>query len=253
MVSAYVSALARAPSRIASRHGREGRDIGGEGSEFSDPALSRAGHTLTHESDGRVGNFLGLWRDSAKPLPIVSGLKRFFLSRLFREKVLLLAFVGIGAAIWLSSFSSRGIAAWSSYRQRQTELDTQQKWLTSREQIERAATEAITHLDAKATLNPTQLISELSELARKYSLGFVSDVPQTEKSGAFSLNTVTVTIRTPGKNGDAEFNNLELFCRDIAAKAPYMAIQQLNVVASRSNGAQLSMVLRVVSVELTRE
>ena len=194
-----------------------------------------------------------MWRDSAKPQRIVSGLKRFFLSRLFREKVLLLAFVGIGAAIWLSSFSSRGLAAWSSYRQRQLELDTQQTWLRSREQIERAATEAITHLDAKATLNPTQLISELSELARKYSLSFVSDVPQTEKSGAFSLNTVTITIRTPGRNGNAEFLDLEHFCADIAAKAPYMAIQQMNVVASKANPSQLSVVLRVVSVELTRE
>ena len=72
--------------------------------------------------------------------------KAFFLSRLLREKILMLAFVLIGAAIWLSSVSDRVGVRWRAIRQTSTDLDVQQRWLVQRARIEKEAQLAIAHL-----------------------------------------------------------------------------------------------------------
>jgi hypothetical protein len=51
--------------------------------------------------------------------------KAFFLSRLMREKALLLAFVGIGAVIWLSSFVGRARTFARGFRQTTQEFECQ--------------------------------------------------------------------------------------------------------------------------------
>ena len=56
-------------------------------------------------------------------------LKYYFLGRLLREKVLLLALVAIAAAIWVSSFARRVQVAVREQIQVSTDLAVQGQWL----------------------------------------------------------------------------------------------------------------------------
>src|SRR5215218_510986 len=121
-------------------------------------------------------------------------LKAFFLTRLLREKLMLVLFVALGAVMWLANFSGRGSRAWVEYRTTRNELAQQHQWLTSRDAIEAAAVQAVKNLDPAQTLDDTRLVGELQTLAREHSLKFNNDAPQTERTSNFAVHTVQVTM-----------------------------------------------------------
>ena len=66
-------------------------------------------------------------------------LQAWFLSRVAREKMLLLAFVLLGVAIWASSLLGRGQVWYGDFAATRAELDDQAFWLGRRASIEEAA------------------------------------------------------------------------------------------------------------------
>jgi hypothetical protein len=173
-------------------------------------------------------------------------LKAFFLGRLLREKLMLVVFVALGAAMWLTSFSSRASRTWSDVRTTRNELKTQAQWLDSRESIEAAAIEAVKNLDPAQTLDDTRLVGELSALAREHNLRFTLDTPQTERSAQFAVHTVQVTLQR------ADWVVLQNFYYALSRRSPYIGITHFNLSADRANPALLNAALRVSSVEIVR-
>ena len=96
-------------------------------------------------------------------------LKFYFLSRLLREKVLLLALVAIAAAIWVSSFARRAQVAAREQIQVSTDLAVQGQWLERKERIEALAKAAIEHLDPAKSLDAVRLTAEVSDMAADQS------------------------------------------------------------------------------------
>ncbi|HOG93997.1 MAG TPA: hypothetical protein PLE80_10530, partial [Opitutaceae bacterium] len=92
-------------------------------------------------------------------------LQAWFLSRVAREKMLLLAFVLLGVAIWASSLLGRGQVWYGDFAATRAELDDQAFWLGRRASIEEAAKQAIARLDPAKTLNGTQLNAEINQIA----------------------------------------------------------------------------------------
>jgi hypothetical protein len=173
-------------------------------------------------------------------------LKAFFLGRLLREKLMLVVFVALGAAMWLASFSSRAARTWTEVRATRTELATQAQWLDSREAIEAGAVEAVKNLDPAQTLDDTRLVGELSALAREHNLRFTNDTPQTERSAQFAVHTVQVTLPR------ADWVVLQNFYYALSRRSPYIGITHFNLSADRANPALLNAALRVSSVEIVR-
>lgn len=173
-------------------------------------------------------------------------LKAFFLGRLLREKLMLVVFVALGAAMWLASFSGRASRTWMEVRSTRNELKTQAQWLDSREAIEAAAVEAVKNLDPAQTLDDTRLVGELSALAREHNLKFTNDTPQTERSAQFAVHTVQVTLPR------ADWVVLQNFYYALSRRSPYIGITHFNLSADRANPALLNASLRVSSVEIVR-
>src|SRR5438552_18477907 len=146
--------------------------------------------------------------------------KAFFLSRLLREKLLLVVFVALGAVMWITSFSGRAARKWSGLRSTQTELTQQKEWLASGERIQTAAVQAVKNLDPAQTLDDTRLVGELSALAREHNLKFNLDTPQTEQSTQFAVHTVQVTLPR------ADWNVLQNFYFALSRRSPYIGITQ---------------------------
>lgn len=172
--------------------------------------------------------------------------RAFFLSRLLREKVLMLLFVALGAAMWLTNFARRADAQWHSLHQLRTELADQKQWLANRAAIETGAEQAVKNLDPAKTLDDTRLVSELSAMARDANLKFTNDTPRTERGGQFAVHTVQITLTR------ADWEALKRFYLAVQRRSPYIGLEQLSLAADRAHPEQLNSSLRVSSVEIIR-
>ncbi len=174
-------------------------------------------------------------------------LRILFLSRLLREKVLLLGFVALGMLLWLSSFSTRGGRFWREQRTTTVALKEQQQWLGNRSSIDAAVQKAAGRLVAANTLDGTRLATEVSSLASSVGLRNAGGEPSTKTSnGQFSVHTLNYTIR------NADFLSLLKFYVALRDRSPYIGIDQFSLTANPANPAQLSLSLRVSSVEIAR-
>ncbi len=175
-------------------------------------------------------------------------MKAFFLSRLFREKVLLTAFLVLGAATWLTSVARRGHQLWTTWRTTDTRLATQQQWLDHRAAIEKAATQAAANLDPAKTFSSTRLLGELGTIANDVGLrnNTSSEILGTERSGQFAVNTVQFALR------NTDWSSLKQFYLELSKRAPYIGIEQFSATVNPGNPSLLNVVLRVSSVEIVR-
>ena len=175
-------------------------------------------------------------------------MKAFFLSRLLREKILLLAFTLIGAAIWLSGVGERAAAQVRAIRVTSTDLDVQQRWLTQRNRIEKEATLAIEHLDPSRSFDIVRLQGELNTLARSAGLSNNYDVSdsRTVRSSQFSVHSVRFSAR------NADIGALITFYKLLAQRAPYLGLEEFALASNRANPSQLTASWRVTSVEIAR-
>jgi len=174
-------------------------------------------------------------------------MKAFFLSRLLREKVLLLAFVLIGAGIWLSSVSDRVGARWRAIRTTTTDLDVQQRWLSQRARIEKEAGLAIAHLDPSLTYDSVRLQDALKTMARAASLANydVSD-SRDQSTSLFAVHSVQLSVRL------ADIGSLVAVYKALSQCAPYISIEQFSLASNRANPAQLNISWKVTSVEIAK-
>jgi len=175
-------------------------------------------------------------------------MKAFFLTRLFREKVLLTALLALGALLWLSNVGRRGHALWLQWRATSTLLATQQQWLDNRADIETAATQAVAHLDPAHTFSSTRLLGELSTIADDVGVrgNTASEILGTERTSQFAVNTIQFSLR------NIDWDSLKRFYLELSRRTPYIGLEQFSLTSAPGNAAQLNVMLRVSSVEIER-
>lgn len=174
-------------------------------------------------------------------------MKAFFLSRLLREKVLLLGLTAIAAVMWLSATSKRVRLFWVEARGTSAELADQKQWLGQRQRIENDMNAAVARLDPSRTFDVARLQSELDSIAHSVGINkdFAADDSKTTASGQLSVSTVRFVIR------NTSWPLIKGFYQELAKRAPYIGIEEFMVSSNRANG-QLTASLRVSSVEITR-
>ena len=177
-------------------------------------------------------------------------MRTFFLTRLLREKVVLVILVAIGAVMWLSSVSTRVRTFWHQAGMTSTELEDQRRWLTERTRIEKEAADAVQHLDPTRTYDAVRLGAELDSIARAVGINLrdtsIEDT-QVSQGPQFSINSVRFVLR----NADWQ-RQIVPFYEELSKRAPYMGIEEFTILANRANTAQLTASLRVSSVEIAR-
>ena len=168
-------------------------------------------------------------------------MKAFFLSRTLRERVLLLVFALIGLGWWGPAALGRLGSLRRELKEYQTDRETQQLWLSRRTEIEARAAAAARTLDPAKTLDASQAFAELTRMTSGLTAEIGSG--RTQQSEQFALNNVQITIRR------ADMAGLLKFYEQLAARAPYLGIEQCVISADRTNPGQLSAVFRVYSIE----
>jgi len=168
-------------------------------------------------------------------------MKAFFQSRSLRERLLLLVFALIGLGWWAPSSLGRFAFLRRELTELRTESETQQLWFSRRSEIEARANAAAKTVDPTKTLDASQAYAELTRMASGLSAEIGSQ--RTQQSGQFALNNVQVTIRKADMAGLLQFNT------QLAARAPYLGIEQCVISADRANPGMQSAVFRIYSIE----
>jgi len=179
---------------------------------------------------------------------MIRSIRAFFLSRALREKLLLVAFVAIGALWWLSAFGTRAGQFWRDQRTTTTRLKEQAEWIKNRTVIEETAQKTAARLDPARTLNGNQLVTTVAQIAREAGLqnATSSGNPITRTSGQFAIHETDYTIR------NTDWDSLIKFYEELQKRSPYISVERFSLVAGANNAAQLTLGLKVVSVEIVR-
>jgi hypothetical protein len=176
----------------------------------------------------------------------MKSLQHFFLSRMPREKALLLAFAVLALLTLGGHVLGRARLLAGDWRAARTEDAAQQVWLDHAGEIATRATAATHSLEPAQTLNATRLVGELSTLAAQ--AGLTADIggQRTERTDQFAFHTVQVNLRR------ADLPSLLRFYTALAPRSPYIALEQFTVATERASPGQLNVSLRIVSVELAK-
>lgn len=184
---------------------------------------------------------------------MIRTLRLFFLSRLLREKLLLVTFVAIGAVIWFSDFGTRSLGWMRNQRITSEQLKTQDRLLRDEPVIQENAQKAAAQLVPEKTLHGTRLFATVRELASEAGLRNVTNdglAPQ-GSSGQFTVNTLTITARATDADPAKNWDSVLKFYTAVQQRSPYIAIDQFILQPqSRANPGQLTLVLKVSSVQI---
>ncbi|MBK9990270.1 MAG: hypothetical protein IPP19_05945 [Verrucomicrobia bacterium] len=168
-------------------------------------------------------------------------MKTFFLSRLLREKVLLLGLVMLVAVTWLSSAIGRTTRFNRAFSFTSVELASQQGWIDKRVSIESEARASIEHLDPAKTFDGVRLQAEVAAIANRTGVvNFSADNVQSDRTSQFTKHWMQLQIR------NAEYATLVKFYLELSKQAPYIGIEQFKLSASNFKH---STSIRVFSVE----
>jgi hypothetical protein len=173
-------------------------------------------------------------------------MKHFFLSRSRRERSLLLIFVFAAAVVWLLSAAERLSGQMSAHRQAVIDAATQKIWLDGKAEIEGRAARAAASLEPARTLGAASLVGEVSAIAARAGLTPVVESPRTQNADQFSYHTVQVGFRR------ANLPALIKFYRELVQRAPYLALEECSLSATRANPAELDAQFTIFSVEVAR-
>jgi hypothetical protein len=176
---------------------------------------------------------------------MIRTLRAFFLSRLLREKLLLVGILGVAVVMWASSYASRTSLFLRQQRATTEELKTQSYYLSQRPIIEAATHEAAAKMDPAKTLDPTFLSVEVGRLANDAGVKFnSSNVTSGPNVGQFSINTLRIAIAS------ADWHAFAVFYQHLQERAPYLAITEFALMPVPGNPAQVRASLTIASFEI---
>lgn len=171
-------------------------------------------------------------------------MKAFFLSRLYREKVLLTALILFAAVMWLNSLIGRSRTFVQAFNRTSSVLADQKYWLDQREAIMVRSKAVVENFDPSRTYNGVALQAEMDQIARTVGIANTSAEPgRTDRATDLTMYSVQFTIR------NSDYASLVRFYQELMKRSPYIGLDSFRVTANQSNPAQLSALFSVSSVD----
>lgn len=178
---------------------------------------------------------------------MIRTLRALFLSRLLREKILLVALALVAAALWLSSLAGRAAVFLVEERHTTSSLADQSRWLARRKSVEKVAEDSARAFKPEQTLDSTRLLAAIQDLATSSGLQHsYTAQPEDASTGQFSVHTLQFTVNK------ADFDSLRNFYLALQKRAPYIGIRQFQVIADKANPSLLTATMKISSVEIAR-
>jgi type II secretory pathway component PulK len=175
-------------------------------------------------------------------------MKAFFLSRAVREKILMVALVVAAAAMWLSGAGKRAGKLWREVRNTSFDLKEQVVVLGQKDDIEARTKAAGERFDRSRTFDQVRLQSEINTIANAAGLGAKTNISGApgERSNQLAVNSAQVSIT------GADYEAVGRFYTEVQKRAPYIGIEQFDLLASPPNSPNLRQTLRISSFEIAK-
>ena len=185
---------------------------------------------------------------------MIRTLRAFFLGCQLREKLLVVVFLAIAVLLWLSGFGKRANTFWREQHRTTVDLADQGQWIRNSAAIEAAAQKAAARLDAAKTLDGVRLTAEVQKMAADSGLRNTQSAAPSNPpgNGQFSIHTLDYTVRLNDPDPSKNWEALKRFYSALQLRSPYIGIEQFALSPDAANRAQLSLRLRVSSVEITK-
>lgn len=171
-------------------------------------------------------------------------MRNFYNTKSLRERLLMLGFLLIGVLWWGSALAGRvrlNVAAWQSASR---DAEVQRMWLAQESAVGARTASVASQLDASRTMNASQAFAEVDRLAQ--GLPHEMGGQRSDRTDNFAIHSLQVTFRRVDMAG------LLRFYEGVAARAPYLGIDQCTVSADRASPGMVNVVFRVYSVEAIR-
>ena len=185
---------------------------------------------------------------------MIRTIRALFLGCQLREKLLVVVFLAIAVLLWLSGFSRRANAFWQEQRRTTIDLADQAQWIANSAAIEALAQKAAARLDAAKTLDGVRLTAEVQKMAADAGLRNTQSAAPSNPpgNGQFAIHTLDYNVRLNDPDWSKNWEALSKFYRALQQRSPYIGIEQFTLSPDAANRAQLSLRLRVSSVEITK-
>ena len=169
-------------------------------------------------------------------------MKRFFQARSAREQWLLLIFGLIAVGWWGMTLAGRTQDFARERESLRAAQGTQELWLQNRAAIMARVAAAGETLDPAKSLDSAQSFAELNTMLR----GLTAEVgsQRTERTDQFAVHSVQVSIRQAGLPALLQFYG------KLAARAPYLGIDQCTLATDRSRAGLLNATFRIYALEV---
>jgi hypothetical protein len=177
---------------------------------------------------------------------MIRTIRLIYLGRPSREKFLILLLLVAMVALWLSGYTTRLGLFLTETRHTSTELKTQAMWLHNQDRIEHEARDQAAQLDPTQTLDGPRLNAALATMANDAGLQFNEGGTQSTTAGQFTINTVDFGVNR------ASWESLSAFYLKVQARAPYISIEALSIIADKANPALLNASMKISAVEIVR-
>lgn len=173
-------------------------------------------------------------------------MRHLFLARPRAQRILIAAGLVVLGILGLDFASGQLLAAAKDWSAAREERALQQEWTAREAAIEAAAAKARDGLGNGKGYDAARLVAEVAQLATEAGLTANTDPPKTQRSGAFAVHTVQLTVRR------TDLPTLVRFYRLTLPRAPYLAIGGLTLQGERSSNGSVGARLQVTAVELVK-
>ena len=164
-----------------------------------------------------------------------------------RERVLLTVFIWIIVLAWFGSAVNSLGTARQNLRQAGVQLDLQEEWFDTRDDIETRLESALQRLDPQKTYSGARLVGLLDNFARETGANFDINAPVTKSGDIFNIHTVRVQFNKTGIAALIEFD------QKIKGQSPYLGLERVQVDAQKSDPRLLNAQFIISSFELEEE
>lgn len=178
---------------------------------------------------------------------MIRTLRAYFLTRALREKLMIVAILGVAVVMWAIAYSSRASQLIRDYRATNVRLASQQKTLAQRSSIEAITQEAASQLVPANTLDAAKLYVVVSAFAQESGITTNISPAGGKTSGRFSVHPLVISLN------NVNWDNFKDFYRRIESRAPYMAVTELSFEPAANNSGQIRGAMRVQSFEVRLE
>ena len=184
---------------------------------------------------------------------MIRTLRALFLSRLLREKILLVALALVMAALWLSNLAGRFGVFLAEERHTTVSLTDQAQWLANRDTVEKLTQQSARAFKPEQTLDSTRLLAAVQSIATNAGLhNFNTAPPEDVSTAQFSVHTLQFTVNK------VDYPSLVAFYLALQQKAPYIGVEQFIVQADKAMAEKgvsdsLNATMKISSVEIARK